>query len=509
MKHKKKLWIAAALVSAAALIAGGLFLARRNREPVYVFGFAEGIPGMADYYHSSGESGGMVTTDKIQPAYLTKTQTVLEILVEEGQQVKQGDILFTYDTTLSDIQLMQKDLSVQQARLDLETARRELAVINCYVPIRYYEVEEPEPEEPVADLSEFDLTGRDYLAYSGSGTTSLTPKYCWLRSSAMIDRIMLDALFAGTEEDVLFLRLQHTENDANDGAVTQEYGLKVMRLHAGTPENSEITYRFSFFDPNARNTGAVDDGVEWNSGYTAAQIAAMRTEKQQQIKEMEFQIRVAEAELRIMQKEADSGEVRAEFDGKVVDLLDPETAVSTGDPLLRLSGGGGFYVTGAVSELELQKIRPGQTVLVRSYENWQEYEGTILEIGEFPQEDQQNYGSGNQNVSYYPYTVFIDESADLQDGHYVSMSLQAAADQGSLYVDNAFLRTEGALSYVYVRGEDGLLEKRTVQVGSSLWGTYTEIRSGITGEDYLAFPYGKAVNPGAPTLEGTWENLYS
>jgi hypothetical protein len=144
-----------------------------------------------------------------------------------------------------------------------------------------------------------------------------------------------------------------------------------------------------------------------------------------------------------------------------------------------------------------------------SWDTGMNYEGTIVEIGRFPLENQQYYYGGNQNVSYYPYTIFIDESAMLQDGFYVSMTLQAAEGKGSLYVDNAFLRSEGASNYVYVRGADGLLEKRIVQVGGSLWGSYTEIRSGLTAEDFLAFPYGNHVKEGAPTQEGTWEDLYN
>ena len=68
--------------------------------------------------------------------------------------------------------------------------------------------------------------------------------------------------------------------------------------------------------------------------------------------------------------------------------------------------------------------------------------------------------------------------------------------------------TDGASSYVSVRGSDGLLEKRQVQVGGSLWGSYTKITGGLSAEDYVAFPYGKQVKAGAPTIEGTWENLY-
>ena len=501
--NKKWIWIAVSAVVVIGGIVAAVLVMQNNKEPVFVYGFAEGIAGMTDYYDGGNESSGMVTTDRIQPVYLTDTQTVLEVLVTDGQQVKKGDVLFTYDTTLSDITLRQKELSVEQAKLDLETAKRELSVINSYVPISYHEVVEPEPAEPVANLADFEVEGKDYLAYSGSGSTSLTPKYCWLRSTAMVDETMMAALFADTTENVLFIKFQHTSGDANDGDVTDEYGIKMMRLG----EEGSYTYRFSFFDPNI-STGPVDDGIDWNSGYTAAEIASMRADKQAEIKELEFNIKVSEAEYSIMQKAADSGEVTAEFDGTVIAMQDPEMAAGSDQPFLKVSGGGGFYVTGAVSERELDNIQIGQKVSVMSWENYMSYEGTVVEIQQFPQDSEGYYYGGSQNVSYYPYKVFIDESADLQDGYYVSMTLQAGEDHDNLYVNSAFVRTEGASSYVYVRGEDGKLEKRTIQVGGSLWGSYTEVRGGLTADDYIAFPYGKTVKEGAPTQEGTWDDLY-
>lgn len=511
--NKKWIWIVLAVVLVAGAAAGWVWYSRQNQEPVYVYGFDQGIPGMTDYYDYSNESSGMVTTDRVQNVFLSETQTILEMMVTEGQKVKKGDVLFTYDTTLSDIALMQKDLAVQQAKLDLETARKELRVINSYVPIRYYEVEVPEPTEPpepVANLADFDLTDKTYLAYSGSGGTSLTPKYCWLKSGTMIDEAMMTALFEGAEGDVLFVRFQHTSEDKADGEITKEYGVKLMKLTT-TDEagNARATFRFSFFELNTASSAPVDPGVEWNSGYTASEIASMRAAKQEEIKNLEFQIKMEEAEYRIMQKEADSGEILAEFDGTVVGLLDAQTAQMMGQPLLKVTGGGGFYVEGTVSELQLANIAIGQKVDIMSWDTGMSYEGTITEIAQFPLENEYYYYGGSQNVSYYPYTVFIDESAQLQDGFYVSMTLRGNEGQGSLYVDNAFIRSEGAMNYVYIRGADGLLEKRYVQVGGSLWGSYTQIRSGLTGEDYLAFPYGNQVKEGAPTQEGTWENLYS
>ena len=82
-----------------------------------------------------------------------------------------------------------------------------------------------------------------------------------------------------------------------------------------------------------------------------------------------------------------------------------------------------------------------------------------------------------------------------------------------LYVMNAFLRTEGGRSYVYVLGADGKLEQRDVRLGKGLWGEYTQILGGLSPDDYVAFPYGKDVRPGAKVtinedLEALYQGMY-
>ena len=49
------------------------------------------------------------------------------------------------------------------------------------------------------------------------------------------------------------------------------------------------------------------------------------------------------------------------------------------------------------------------------------------------------------------------------------------------------------------RDENGKLEKRAVSTGRSLWGSYTQINGGLTGEEYIAFPYGNNIRAGAKT----------
>ena len=136
------------------------------------------------------------------------------------------------------------------------------------------------------------------------------------------------------------------------------------------------------------------------------------------------------------------------------------------------------------------------------------YTGTVQSIGDFPSQSDGWNGMGNPNASYYPFTAFVDGSADLQAGSYVSVNYSTGTGENGIYLENPFVRTENGQSYVFVRGQNGKLEKRFVTVGKSLWGSYTEIKSGLTEDDYIAFPYGKTVKEGAPTAEGDLNSLY-
>ena len=123
---KHKIWIpVTAVVLALAAIAAMVVVPRLPKTEVAVY--PVNMVGYTDFYGSVNESYGMVTTDKVQTLYVSSTQTVTEILVYPGQEVKKGDVLFTYDTTLSDLAVERKDLANQQLAVQLKTAQAELA----------------------------------------------------------------------------------------------------------------------------------------------------------------------------------------------------------------------------------------------------------------------------------------------------------------------------------------------------------------------------------------------
>ena len=586
---KSKLWIpVVAIVLSLAVIAGILIVPRLPKEEVAVF--PVNMVGYTDYYSGTSESYGMVTTDKVQSLFLSDTQTITEILVYPGQSVKKGDVLFTYDTTLSDLAIERKDLANQQLEVELKTANAELAALRKMKPIVY------KPGSSSSSTAKTDYTkspsdkNKLNTVYSTktTGKSSLSPLYFWLATTKQVDDALIEQLFREVgEANYVYVVFQLTPGNATGKEFNVHTGIKFTKIlepepttppttpptepstepstapsePSGeiptTPAESEPTketeetvetepptvetepsepsepsvpsaptedpwdpameaptpapvkvvtgYSMTFFDPPSAPEES-NGTVQWNDGYTSAELTAMKNEKQAEIKQLQFDIKMGKSELKIMQKEAADGKITAAFDGVVSDILEPAAALESGEPLMKVTGGGGYYVEGTVSELALNTIQIGQNVTVNSWDTGAVYTGRIVEIGSYPVEDQ-DYGS--QNSSAYPYKVFIDESADLQEGFYVSMTCQTAEQAaGTLYLQNAFLRSEGNRSFVFVRNSEGLLEKRYLECGVSTDGYMTPIHSGITEEDFVAFPYGKQIVEGAPTYEGTDQDLY-
>lgn len=244
-KRKKWLWIPITALVLTAAVAGVLiFKPGQSKEPVYVYRVGDGMIGMTDYYEGGSESYGTVTTDRVQPVYLTNTQTVLSVPVAEGQQVKKGDTLFTYDTTLTQLQLQRKDLSIQQMKINLNTAKEELKAIKKYKPI-YYHPTKPTPPpttkpstDTIPDLG--DLTDVNYRIYSGTGNSRTAPKYCWLRSGALVDESVMEDLFSGVKADEVYVVFQNTRNNSAAGKITNEYGLLITRVAQEVPTEPTV-----------------------------------------------------------------------------------------------------------------------------------------------------------------------------------------------------------------------------------------------------------------------------
>ena len=123
---KSKKILAGVLTAVIAVGAvSGIVLGVRaaNRQPVMVVSAGELNYGGGWY---SSEMQGMITSDVSQDVYLTDTQTVSEVMVKEGDTVQEGDVLLTYDTAMTSLNLEREKLNRQQIDLKVQVAQENL-----------------------------------------------------------------------------------------------------------------------------------------------------------------------------------------------------------------------------------------------------------------------------------------------------------------------------------------------------------------------------------------------
>ena len=132
---KKRNVIVAVLLAVA--VAGGSIggyygFRSMNRPVTMVYAVNELSSG---YWGDNMTLDGMITSDASQNVYLSTEQKVKEVLVKEGDTVKEGDVLMTYDTTAKELELETMELDQKQNELKLDQAKKQLKQLKKTKPI--------------------------------------------------------------------------------------------------------------------------------------------------------------------------------------------------------------------------------------------------------------------------------------------------------------------------------------------------------------------------------------
>ena len=449
-----------------------------------------------DSWVDNSETYGDVRTFNIQTVYASETLEVLDVFVEEGQEVKKGDKLMSYDTTLTDLEVDRKKLDVMTLELELQKAEEYLKTVNSYVPMVVTTITPDVDDTPGTAVN-------GYMKLSGEGTEESPFIYVVEDGEIPCDSSFINAVCPiGTEE--VWVVFQTRSGNVSNGSIIDYSGICYKSSISGTTMSFFEAGDFCIEEPTEPY-----EEVQFNSGLTMKEINQLRSEAKTSVEEAKYKYNLAELEYEQMLLEVDNGVITAELDGTIISLTDKETALTTGEPMLKLSADGGYIVEGTLSELELDTVSIGQSVTVTSWTNYSEYEAEITSISTLPGV-QNGWSNGNSNVSYYPFTVYIDGSANLQENEWVSITYSSSgADRDFFYLESLFISNEGGRNYAYVSNENGELEKRAISTGEMLWGSYIKVYSGITLEDRIALPFDKNAKEGAKTVEADVSELYN
>lgn len=231
----KKKWIVAFIAAGVLLLVGVTVYAVKTSSQSTVK-----VVSVSDMSGGGGWSdnslSGNITSDVSQNIYLADSQKVKKIYVKEGDTVKVGDDLLTYDMTLENLDLEMKKLEKQGIELNIEKANREITKLKNTKPSSDNGNEDPgldipedpgeepedpsmEPEEPAEAYQELTAEAEPYM---GEGTVE--EPYHFLCAA---DGAILGSFLNRMAEEQCFFVIEIREGDVSNGELLKIWGQKI------------------------------------------------------------------------------------------------------------------------------------------------------------------------------------------------------------------------------------------------------------------------------------------
>lgn len=231
----KKKWIVA-FIAAGVLLLGGVtvYAVKTSSQSTVKVVSVSDMSGGGGWHDNS--LSGNITSDVSQNIYLADSQKVKKIYVKEGDTVKVGDDLLTYDMTLENLDLEMKKLEKQGIELNIEKANREITKLKNTKPSSDNGNEDPgldipedpgeepedpsmEPEEPAEAYQELTAEAEPYM---GEGTVE--EPYHFLCAA---DGAILGSFLNRMAEEQCFFVIEVREGDVSNGELLKIWGQKI------------------------------------------------------------------------------------------------------------------------------------------------------------------------------------------------------------------------------------------------------------------------------------------
>lgn len=532
---KKKIVISAICV---AVVAGGTLGGYKINEKVKKSkAVAEVVPVsyMSDgYWGNEQQIEGVVSSGNVQTIKEDPNMLVEEIMVKEGDSVKKGTPIIKYDVTLLELDLKQKKNALAVAEDNINLAKKEITRLQGLQPSEALPpVPEPTmppiPEKPQVNTVDnvIDATS----AVSGNGSQNDPYKFncneATIVTSEFLNYIKTNNLFVEfdiyIDNTLSYAWNVSGENILDENVSDWAVGLGVSNDGMGNVSVDFSSVHFGSFKafpassdeddiyiPEISEDDFYQDYIKPGSDnyiYSRDEISKMVSDKQEELKRLEIDKKAAEVEYEKAKSKNIDGVVKSSIDGVVTKVNDGSDIENTDSDILVIQGEAGLSITGSIGEYNLDKITEGTMISVTSYDSGVTAQAEVKSIDTTPVENYYNY-SENPNSSGYSFTADISEDVEgFNVGEWVVINLVDNEVSDSIYLPLHYVREDNGSYYVFKAGEDGLLKKQNIKTGAIMYGSVIEVKSGLTLEDKICFPYGKKIKEGIKTKE-TDEVLY-
>ncbi|MDW8053875.1 MAG: efflux RND transporter periplasmic adaptor subunit [Anaerolineae bacterium] len=417
--------------------------------------------------------------------------TVAEVLVENGQRVKKGDVIARLDTTDLELALAQAEANLAQAKNALaqaENALENARVQQIIATANYSRTVSGTRAADIAAARAALAAAEAQLEKLRNGPTpeDLAAAEANLRNAEAALRqaqANYDRAFAfdpaGIAGSPAALQLEQATNNYN--AAKAQYDRVAKGADEAQVKAAEQQVQSARANLERLLRPAQRFDVEQAEAQVKqAQIALRNAEVQ--LASAQNQVRLAEIQVRQAQRRIEQATLKSPIDGEIANLSIKVGETVGGQPVVTVVDTSRFHIDITVDEIDIAKIREGQEVRITldSLPNV-EVKGKVKRIS--PVSRLVN------GVVSYDVRVDIDERVEgLRSGMTANASIVLERRDNVLLVPNWALRRDRESGKVFVTRRVGdQVSEIEVQIGTRNE-TFTEVRSGVNEGDVLLAP---------------------
>lgn len=388
--------------------------------------------------------------------YSSSTATIKEIYVDEGDIVKEGQVLFTYNEKALD------DLENQLAAAQLDIKSNEVALKSIDV-----EIDQSEIKEYTANINQCD-TNIQSINYQ-------------------IEQ--LDIQIKQAEKDLA----KAQEDYSNDTLLYESGGLSLDAL-----KTSENEYNAKLNDLELLKSQKNEQQLSLNTEKANKEVAQAKynqlinqnnTSETKNKKEAQ-KIALQQAQLKAKQIQDEISKFKTEeiapCDGVIINLQEDfmsGAAVSEGTYLFEISDEN-TVINLDVPEYDMQTVALNQPVTITCDGFDNEFTGKVTKI--YPTAEKKTIKNSEKNV--VTVQVTLNEHTDLSLGYSVDGKIITSTNENAVVVPvSAYLTDENGSDYVYTVSENNTLVKKIITI-KNYDNMYIEIEGLNIGEKVVTSP---------------------
>ena len=221
------------------------------------------------------------------------------------------------------------------------------------------------------------------------------------------------------------------------------------------------------------------------------------------IKKAEYNKDTQDKTIKKLENSIRNSVVKSSVDGMISSVDDP-----TAEAYITITSSGDYRVKASISEEHIGDFYVDEDITIRSRTNeTMTWSGKVVSIDTAKPITNAGNGFGLETMTKYPVYISIDSTEGLLIGQHVTVEMNSGDEiKQGMWLEEGYIIDADSSPYVWKDNGNGIIEKCSIELGEydETLGKY-EIKSGITLDDFIAYPEDR-ITEGMETTYSSGEN---